>query len=269
MSLYKKSFANAEEAYQAQVQKNLPFIYVHNGEYIYFAMQADNDYYTGMVPFVIQDGDSFSRSTTYPDHCKIYRYIEVSNFSPTDPPLEHDYKSGTQKSMYPKRTFVQGELQLVEYYADKAFTDLIFKVQVNYVRDALGFATERTTTRTWYREDGSAHPTQKITNKVYDELAQIIEGEKRRGNIKKLVSIHALKYMIGTITDKTPEQIVVMGRDFLKVHQAAFNAFISESNTDIYADIAAAQDDWLDNIIDAQGTTIKAYVLNEINIWGL
>ena len=267
--LYKKSFANSTEAYQAQVQKNLPYIYIHNGEYIYFSMQQDDVYYTGMVPFTIHQGDSFERSTTYPDHCKIYRYIEVSNFSPTDPPTEHDYKGGTQKSLYPKRTFVQGELQKVEYHSNKEFTDLVLKVDVAYQRDSLGFALERTTTRTWYLENGDAHPKQKITNKVYDELGTIIEGEKRRGNIKKLVSKKALEYMIATIQDKTPEEIVVMGRDFLKVHQAGFNAFIQESNTDLYQEIVQAPDAWLDNIIDAQGTTIRAYVLGEINIWGL
>ena len=49
-----------------------------------------------------------------------------------------DYTCELTQSLYPKRTLVQGELQLVEWYSDVGLTDLVLKVDIVYTRDECG-----------------------------------------------------------------------------------------------------------------------------------
>lgn len=125
----------------------------------------------------------------------------------------------------------------------------------------------RTTRRTWIREDGTEHETVKISVKEYDALAQIKEGIRRRGNIVDGLQIPVLGMMIATVQDMSQTDIILLGRDFLKKYQNEFIAFTHESNAAILTAIQNAQDEWLDNVVDANGTTIRMYILNELNIY--
>jgi hypothetical protein len=54
--------------------------------------------------------------------------------------------------------------------------------------------------------------------------------------------------------------------DLLVTHKVAFQSFVDESHKSILTDITNAQDYWLDNAIDVQGTTIRQFILNELDI---
>lgn len=211
---------------------------------------------------------------------KIYRFITNAkdNYRLHDVPKGHDYKRGLSTTLFPKHTFNKGELNKTEYFSDEAMTDLIIKVNMTYTRDIMGFATERTTTRIWIREDDTEHPDAKITKKVYGQgtLAPIEEGIRRRGNIVKGLQMPVLGMLLNTLPAKDgeseqerQERCIMLGRRFLAHYKEDFTMFIEDSNRKIYKEMVECTDFWMDTVIDQNGTTIRAYVLNELNIGGL
>jgi len=182
---------------------------------------------------------------------------------------EIDYVVDVIQDLFPKRTMVRGEVQKVDWYLDVACTNKVLSVEIVYVRDAMGFALSRTTTRTWINRDNTENPSKKVTTKVYtiNNIEQVSEGIRRRGNIVTGLQMPTLGMMLATIHDgKTQAEILQMGRDFLKHHKPSLDAFRDESHKQIQADITNATDYWLNNVIAANGTTIRMYILNELNI---
>ncbi len=198
---------------------------------------------------------------TMPKICKYVKDgVKTKNF--------HDINYITELtiSLYPKRTLVHGELQKVIWYTDEECTDTLIEVNIEYERDALGFAVRRTTTRTWYNIDNSKNTDNKITKKNYviNLLDQIEEGIRRRGNIVKGLKLPVLAFMIGTMTGTSPE-IIQIGRDFLQGHQLAFQCFIDDSQKQIITNITNDETEWLDNYIN-QDTTIRQFIIAELSI---
>lgn len=197
---------------------------------------------------------------------KIYKVIQ------TGIELKHfhdiNYKTELTVSIYAKRDFHKGELREVIWYLDKQCTDPLIKVSIVYERDAFGFATGRTTIREWYNVDNTLNEESKITIKYYNinVLDTIEEGVKRRGNIIKSLQIPILNFLVSTVTGMEVPDIIQIGRDFLKVHKSSFSSFIDESHKQIQDDITNATDFWLDNVISGDGSTIRDYILEELNI---
>jgi hypothetical protein len=210
-----------------------------------------------------------------PSWVKIYRFINVANYGLEEAPIDHNYNSGLITTLYPKREFLHGELQRVCWFADKGFTDLVIEVNINYTRDSLGFPIERTTTRTWYKEDGSAASPTKVTHKEYfnDPILQLKEGVIRRGNLITNLTATVMGLMIATIPALEGEnelerqaRIVLMGRNFLALYKKEFNNFIDDSNKEVITAVTYAQDFWLDNPNPlAPGTTIRDYIVGELS----
>ena len=183
-----------------------------------------------------------------------------------------DYKTELTQSLYPKRNMVQGEVQLVEWFSDQALTDKILKVDIAYVRDALGFALERTTTRTWINKDESENSDTKVTHKRYDInlYEQLIEGQRRRQNLANEVSMNVLAQMHVVLNGVyTPDVITQKGRDFLLLHTVAWTEFVKSSHQQILTDVALpdlVHDEWLDQDM-VPGTTIRQYIINEMTLY--
>lgn len=204
---------------------------------------------------------------TNPDSCKIYRYIESPNFSDTIPPMGHNYISGLTVRLHPKRTFVKGELQRVEWFADNEETDLVVCVNIEYVRDPIGFALHRTTIREWIKEDGEAHHDKKTTVKHYDDLAQIKEGEARRSNIISGLQKPILGFLIASEPETAAPILVLQGRDFLKSYQPDFLAFINESHKGVLERLTNDSNyPWLDNPTPFPGVTIRQFLLSQLDL---
>lgn len=204
------------------------------------------------------------------EDCKIYDYLNDFRGDKTAAPKTVDYVRGLTIKLFPKRTMVQGEIQKVEWYSDEALTDKIVQADIVYARDTAGFADSRTTTRTWYRKDGSAHPDTKLSKKLYstEPMAKVAEGKRRRGNIIDHVEANVAGMLLATETGDE-QTILDMGRNFINTYQSEIAVFIEASRQDIHAAVLADTTyAWLDNLIDAT-TTIRAWVLNELNIWGL
>lgn len=147
---------------------------------------------------------------------------------------EINYKTELEVGLFPKRLFEKGELQKVEWYSDEALTDKIIDVDITYNRDSQGFATDRTTTRTWINNNGTENDKKKITKKVYSQNQgdQIKEGKTRRQNIVDNCQMPVLSFMVETmIATYTPEEVILIGRDFMDSLQDHFLNFISNSST--------------------------------------
>lgn len=210
---------------------------------------------------------------------KIFRYLPGHGRNPTQPPIDLNYKTGLSGALVPERTFIQGELQRVDWHADENLDDLIIRADMIYARDQIGFAEERTTTRTWYLEDGTAHPDVKVTKKLYRLEPQLQEREAkvRRGNIIDRLFVAVTAHLVFEEQDVMAG--IALGQAFLQTHKNAIDLFVSASLTDVYFVVQAAVEDWMGSTFTVAGVeqevspgvplTTRDFILAEINIWGL
>ena len=219
-------------------------------------------------------------------HCKIYDYIEeelLIDADKTKPPFGHDYKTGLITRLHPKRTTIKGEVIRVDYYSDKELTDLVLTVEVEYIRDDIGFAISRKTTRRWVLKNDEYHPETKITEKSYviNLEDQIKEGLRRRQNIIDSIQPRVLYLLFEVMLPegKTKEEIIYIGREFLDRHEPEFDRFIKSSSTiidindpnygkkELAVAFMIATDEWLDNKpATLGGISIREYIINEVSI---
>jgi hypothetical protein len=169
-------------------------------------------------------------------HIKMYRYMDGVDdpFEKLKVPKGHDYKAGLTTRLHLKRTTVKGEVVKVDYYSDSELTDLVLTVEISYTRDAVGFATERTTTRKWVMENGDYHPDTKVTTKSYTDNPedQIKEGARRRQNIIDTIQPAVLGGMIEVLGASMNQlQILLMGRQFIDEFEGQFDRFVKASST--------------------------------------
>ena len=240
------------------------------GNNIYLSFSDDETAYSSAIN-TFHDG-LINTDTIDKKYAKIYRYMtDDPPHCKLEAPIDHNYITDLTIRLHPKRTMVKGEVQKVEWFSDEATTDLILKVDINYTRDPLGFALDRTTIRTWINEDETENTNTKITKKLYtiNLNDQIKEGIRRRSNIVDELKITVLNMMMNTILPASgldQPAVVIMGRDFMKKYQTDFNAFVDESNTDILADIQNDTEElWLDNTI-ASGLTIRDFIIAEMTL---
>lgn len=112
----------------------------------------------------------------------------------------------------------RGEVRRVEYWDSPAKNDLYLTVVVQYVRRANGLLQivnpnavwgdadfiGRRTTRTWYRTDGTTEPDIKVTDKTYNAVDAMREGERRRHNVIQQLAIDLLTMIVVTETATNP-----------------------------------------------------------------
>lgn len=162
---------------------------------------------------------------------KIYDFI---NYNSKDA-FFHDlnYIIETSQSLYPKRTMQFGEIVKVEWFSDVSLTDKVLEVDIQYNRDAAGFAINRTTTRKWLMRNGQFHPDFKVTTKRYDLNLedQISEGIRRRENIINSLQIPTMGFMIEVLSPMSQGEILLMGRNFMDDLELEFQKFIKNSST--------------------------------------
>lgn len=264
-SVYIKNFESREKAMAFKYKYNLP-VHIYEGKYWKY-MSIEASFEEEILELETLDTSLLVEDILEPRYCKLYRFMDITSGNEFEAPRGHNYVLGLNTKLFPVRTFVKGELRSVYWYSDIEKKDLVLKVEVEYTRDLLGFAKTRKTVRTWLREDGTEHESTKISIKEYDPLAQIDEGVRRRGNIVKSIQMPILGFMLATIKDKSSKEIILMGRAFLKKYQTDFMAFQNESNSGIIQAILQADEEWLENIIAAPSTTVRDYIVNELDIY--
>jgi hypothetical protein len=204
---------------------------------------------------------------------KIWRYSNVGS------PLTLDYVTGLKIKLHRKSTIVKGECTKEEFYVNyngTTYSDLIVKEEHLFARDALGFAASRTTTVTWYLEDGTPSTSTKTWTKYYSNLEKIDEGKIRRGNLVDNLQMPCIGLisiaMIGTPNATTA--VILEGRRFLADYKIEFDNFIGASDKTILAClndsnhekyISVGEYSWIDTMTP-YGMTIRQYLVNELTI---
>jgi hypothetical protein len=146
-----------------------------------------------------------------------------------------DYKTQLNTNLFPKRTITKGEVVKVDWYSDETLNDKVLTVNVEYNRDANGFAVDRTTVREWVNRDGTVNLDKKITHKNYsiNHVDQIVEGIKRRKLLVNNMQMPTLYMMLEVLLPLGENQSLVLlkGREFLDRYELEFNKFVDNSST--------------------------------------
>lgn len=223
-------------------------------------------------------------SDPVPPAVKLYRYVDPNTVRDlSTPPHTLDYITGIDGRLHPTNAvMVDGEVRQIDYYADAtmdpatgqvSYDDLVVRESFVYQRDAVGFARGRVQTITWYTEDDEPHPSTKQRMKLYEPEESLREGQRRRGNITDKLAMDLTYWLLATQTQlANPQDRIDLGRDFMRFHKLSFDMFVEASSSQILYDVRDDDDPahavWIDDEL-APGVTIRATILDALNIWNL
>lgn len=150
-----------------------------------------------------------------------------------------DYKKELNTSLIPKRTITRGEVTRVEWYSsldeNNAPENLVLIVNIDYTRNASGFATSRVTTRIWINKDETENSEVKTTVKYYfiNPSDMIDEGLKRRKLLVNNIQLPTLTFMSEALMPLgyTQESVILHARKFMDDYETDFSKFIENSST--------------------------------------
>lgn len=208
------------------------------------------------------------------DLYKIYYFLDHIPVDEWDIPPHHiDYRTAPKVRLVPKRTFVKGELVMVEYYEtwdqeNDVYTNLIVREDIAYHRKN-GFVSHREMIITWFLDDenGSASPKTKSRIKYYSGPEAIEEGKRRRYNIVNQLSINATG-MIAIAEQLPVEQAAQIGAGFINQFVEEVTSFERSGDPALKNAVAAASDSFLDKPAagQADGVTIRDYMVEELTV---
>jgi hypothetical protein len=199
----------------------------------------------------------------------IYNYtlsVEPKQFSTA--PYDLDYNI---LGLYKKRYFDKGELQLIEYYGEydpitKQYDQKCVCEHRTYYR-INEMVYRREMEINWILADGTTGATKQGT-KYYTPEESIVAGERRRSQVISSLKT-AVVGLIMAVSGLTQQEAEEGGKPFLSYYAGEINAYISGYEDDLKNAIMTTTNpdfDWLDAPIDQNGTLVRHYVYNEINI---
>lgn len=210
---------------------------------------------------------------------KIYNYtknVEPINFD--SPPYDVDF---TILGLHKKRTFNKGELIKTEYYGNfdgTNYTDLVAvenrvyyrvnrmvhrrEVEIHWIKnEGLNYTGGTGTTAA-----GDIVGAIKNTTKYYTPNESVAAGERRRRTIISNVKIYTL-YLLQVAAGNDRETAETLGFSFLSEYANEIGLYIEGVLDPLKNGIMTCDHhDWLDVPIDQNGTRIRDYLYNEINI---
>jgi len=211
-------------------------------------------------------------------HCVIYDYIAPwvqTDTDKTTPPCHINYTTDLTRRLQPMVTNIyKGEVREVVYYADATVnaqglveaTNPVVKEVSTYYRDVAKMAIYRTMQIYWYLKDGTLFTTAKVRTKYYAPQEKIVEGQKLRGNIIDFMQPNVLGMLMQT-EQISYDDAVTMGAELFHKYAAEISSWVYASRGNTLPQMV--EDDtevlWLDNVIDGQGTTIRDYIVDQLN----
>jgi hypothetical protein len=215
---------------------------------------------------------------------------KIKNIAKAEAAVKHphniNYKTELSQTLYPKREFTFGAVTKVEWFSDVALTDKVLQVDIVYNYDALGFATNRTTTRTWYNEDDTPYSEAKVSYKDYtlNPQDQLDEAILRRTNILRQCNVNLIG-IVPVLTavdpgfaDATQEQVKQDGIAFFEKYEletSQYKSVGSENLENIIRNLDLALPEnaqwyWFDCPYGAPLTAITGVTtIRDYIIWGL
>jgi len=208
---------------------------------------------------------------------KIYNYTKNSN--PIDfnnPPFDIDY---TILGLHRKKNKEKGELKTIEYYGEydgTIYSELIVKETRTYYR-VNRMLNRREMIINWYCDgdinysggtvmSGDTIGAINHVTKYYTPEESIAAGEKRRRSIISNMKIATL-YLLQAAVGMTRDNAEASGFQFLGEISSNIGLYIEGILEPLKNSIMTNSNyTWLDSPINAQGTKVREYLYNEVNI---
>lgn len=215
-------------------------------------------------------------------HIKIYRFINSdSTLEKTIPPKGLDYKIGLNTRLY-EDAYVNtlGFLERMDFYASATydaansrwnFSDKVITETYHYTIDpTTKYVIARTKQITWYKEDGTAHPDQKIMFKPYTIMEMEEEAIRRRSNIITGIKIELAKFANFIVNSQYPDpNNRPDSNEVVKKISAPFNlpmrSYIDAGDRDTLLEVLArSQDPFFSYTIPWFEQTVKEFCILRI-----
>jgi len=211
-------------------------------------------------------------------HCRVFSFMlpdYAAQFDCTEPPVTVDYTHELTQRLQPILTNVyKGEVRQIIYYESATHdaygqlvgTNPVVKEDFVYVRDIAKMVISRTLTISWYRNDGTVHPTTKVMEKLYAPQEKIAEGQRLRKNIIDFCQPTVLGMIMAT-EQVDYDTAITLGAEISNTYSNEINSWVNASrgNTLIQTVTDNTSIAWLDNVVNAQGLTIRGYLLDQLN----
>jgi hypothetical protein len=198
---------------------------------------------------------------------KIYNYM--NNAEPKDftiPPFDTNYDV---LGLYKNRIFEKGELKEVEYYGDynpmtQQYSDKVVCEHRIYYR-INEMVHRREMMIHWIYDDGTTGAT-KTTTKYYTPEESIVAGERRRGKVIATLKTNVVGLIMAT-EGMNQQDAETLGKPFLSTYSNEIAQYISGYEAELKNVVLTSTSfSWLDNPIDANGTLVRHYMFDGINI---
>jgi len=212
-------------------------------------------------------------------YCRVYSYMDTEqseSFSDwTRPPFSVDYIRQLNERLHALVTNVhKGEVREITYFAEAELNEYgqpigsvpVVRETFVYTRDTAKMAISRTMEIMWYRNDGSIAPQKKTRSKFYTLEQRIQEGQVLRRNIIDFMQPTVLGMIMQT--EQVPyNDAVTLGAELSNKHANAISSWILSARNNPLIPILQAETEipWLDNVINQHGTTIRDYMLDQLN----
>jgi hypothetical protein len=200
---------------------------------------------------------------------RIYDHV-ADTFDETVFPGFINYKTGLIARLHPVHTIVRGELKKTVYHANSDgvnYDTPVLEVSFTWYRDSSGFCLRRDSKIAYYLNDGSIAEETKDLIKYYNEQESIEEGRRRRQNIVNDLSLTLIGMLQMTVTGKTDEEILQLGRDWLKANKTDIETFVEASDKTIHNVILNDLTWWLYNIVpNTGGLTIRTIMYDKAQV---
>lgn len=212
-------------------------------------------------------------------HCIIYDYIapfvNVGIDDKTLPPCHIDYRVATMKRLPSLVTNIyKGEVREITYYADitvnpdTTITGVtpVVKEEITYHRDVAKMVIYRVMKIWWYLKDGTEFSTHKERVKYYTPEEKIMEGQRLRKNIIDYCQPKVLGMIMAT-EDVDYDTAVTLGAQLSNKYSSEMSSWVTSSRGNPLIQIVTDDTEilWLDNVVNQQGTTIRDYILDQLN----
>lgn len=159
----------------------------------------------------------------------------------------------------------KGVVERLEWHPDEVIDECVVHVEYTYTRAANGLALTQDGLFCFHNTDGTEHPVTYTTHKVYSPLEQMDEGETRRNNVVKQVSIEVLGILAALVTGGDLTAAENIGLPYIAKHQALIDTYIrAGANAALQAAIAADTEAWLATDLTPMGipgVTLHQYII--------
>lgn len=196
-------------------------------------------------------------------------------------PKAFDFKIDFENAFYKKRfPFQRGRPVKKEYYASYDVTgftydDKFAEINFEFIDEAgTDLILQKIAILTWMLSDGSMDfinykDIGEVYNPYTDGILRIEESAWKRSNIFDGLKANAIG-MIAITNSVTLEQAITLGVDFIDDYKSFFYDWVDLGSDRQNVLIGAISNDvthaWLDNIIDGNGTTIRMYIISEVQL---